>query len=348
MGWRFGLKTWGPTVVFRFVRLTQPRWVGSGQAFRWRQKMDWKTEIGSAAHRIEGHVQTTPVMRVRGFGLAFPVEIKLEQMQHTGSFKARGAFNTLLSGPIPEAGIVAASGGNHGAAAAFAARSLGHKAAIFVPEMASPSKISLIRRMGVNLTVVPGEYPDAMKLAREFEAETGAMQVHANDSPTTIVGQGTCLREWEVQGLQADTVLIAVGGGGLIAGAMAWLQGARKVVAVEPETCCALHEALLAGEPIDVRVSGVTADALGARRIGEICFDMAKKMGLHHVLVNDNAIKLAQRVLWQERRLLIEPAGATALAALMSRAYVPEPGERVAVLICGANIAPDPLEQQSR
>lgn len=281
--------------------------------------MDWKTEIGSAAHRIEGHVQTTPVMRVRGFGLAFPVEIKLEQMQHTGSFKARGAFNTLLSGPIPEAGIVAASGGNHGAAAAFAARSLGHKAAIFVPEMASPSKISLIRRMGVNLTVVPGEYPDAMKLAREFEAETGAMQVHANDSPTTIVGQGTCLREWEVQGLQADTVLIAVGGGGLIA-----------------------------GEPIDVRVSGVTADALGARRIGEICFDMAKKMGLHHVLVNDNAIKLAQRVLWQERRLLIEPAGATALAALMSRAYVPEPGERVAVLICGANIAPDPLEQQSR
>ncbi|MCA0870595.1 threonine/serine dehydratase [Seohaeicola saemankumensis] len=305
--------------------------------------MDWKSEIDAAAARIGGHIVTTPVLKVAGFGLDFPIEMKLEQIQHTGTFKARGAFNTLLSKPVPDAGLVAASGGNHGAAVAFAARALGHRARIFVPEMAGPAKIALIRDAGADLTVVPGEYANAMDMARAHEAETGAMQIHAYDAPETVAGQGTCMREWDHQGLQADTVLIAVGGGGLIAGALAWLQGARKVVAVEPETSCALHAALQAGAPVDVQVSGIAANALGARRIGSICFDLAQQQNLRSVRVGDDAIAAAQAALWRERRQLVEPAGATALAALMSGAYQPAPDERVAVLVCGANPAPDPF-----
>lgn len=306
--------------------------------------MDWKAEIEAAAGRIAGHVQVTPVIETAGFGLAAPIEIKLEQLQHTGSFKARGAFNTLLSGPVPAAGIVAASGGNHGAAVAHAARALGHRATVFVPEMAGPAKIALIRATGADLRVVPGEYANALEAARAFEAETGAMQIHAYDAPGTVAGQGTVLREWQAQGLAADTVLIAVGGGGLIAGALGWLQGARRVVAVEPETACALHAALAAGAPVDVEVSGIAANALGARRIGTIAFDLARRHGVPSVLVDDAAIARAQRALWAERRLWVEPAGAAALAALISGAYRPEPGERVAVLICGANPAPGPFD----
>ncbi|MWD29161.1 pyridoxal-phosphate dependent enzyme [Aquicoccus sp. SCR17] len=306
--------------------------------------MDWNAEIEAAATRIAPHVQRTPVLETTAFGLDRPVELKLEQMQRTGSFKARGAFNTLLSGPVPEAGIVAASGGNHGAAVAHAARALGHRAAIFVPEMAGAAKIALIERTGAELTVVPGEYANALEKAREHEARTGAMQIHAYDALPTVVGQGTCLAEWEEQGLAADTVLIAVGGGGLIGGALAWLQGRRKVVAVEPRTSCALHAALEAEAPVDVQVSGIAANALGARRIGEICFELARAQGVDSVLVEDEAIATAQAALWRNLRQLVEPAGATALAALMSGAYRPEPGERVAVLVCGGNIAPDPLE----
>ncbi|MDX2483614.1 MAG: threonine/serine dehydratase [Pseudodonghicola sp.] len=302
-----------------------------------------RQDIEAAAARIASHVVRTPVMEVAGFGMPWPVEIKLEQIQHTGSFKARGAFNTMLGGPVPKAGLVAASGGNHGAAVAFAARALGHRAAIFVPKMAGPAKIGLIERTGADLHVVDGEYANALQAAQAYEADTGAMQIHAYDAPATVAGQGTCLREWEDQGLRADTVLIAVGGGGLIAGAMAWLRGARKVVAVEPETSCALNAALGAGAPVDVEVSGIAANALGARRIGQICFDLAQELKAESVLVTDEAIATAQRALWQERRQMVEPAGATALAALMSGAYVPAPGERVAVLVCGGNVAPDPL-----
>jgi threonine dehydratase len=302
------------------------------------------TEIKAAAGRIAGHVLTTPVIETTGFGLTCPVELKLEQLQHTGSFKPRGAFNTLLSGPVPAAGLVAASGGNHGAAVAFAARALGHRAAIFVPEIAGPSKIALIRSLGADLTVVPGEYANALALARDHEAQSGAMQIHAYDAPGTVAGQGTVLAEWEQQGLAADTVLIAVGGGGLVAGALAWLGGRRRVVAVEPRTSCALNAALAAGAPVDVAVSGIAANALGARRIGDICFGLARQHDALSVLVEDSAIAAAQRALWQERRLLVEPAGATALAALISGAYRPAPGERVAVLLCGANVAPDPLD----
>lgn len=281
-------------------------------------------------------------MTAQGFGLPYPVELKLEQVQHTGSFKARGAFNTLLSTNVPAAGVVAASGGNHGAAVGFAASSLGHPAQIFVPEIAGPAKIALIRRTGADLTVVPGAYSNALDAAQAFEAETGAMQIHAYDAPATLAGQGTVMREWEDQGLTADTILIAVGGGGLIGGALAWLSGRRKIVAVEPETACTLHAALDAGAPVDVDVSGIAANALGARRIGQLCFDLAKEQ-VQSVLVTDADIAKAQSALWHDARQLVEPAGATALAALMSGAYAPAAGERVAVLLCGGNIAPNPL-----
>ncbi|MDA5557398.1 threonine/serine dehydratase [Shimia sp. MMG029] len=307
--------------------------------------MDWTAEIEAAAGRIKGHVVRTPVMKVdRSFGVDHSIELKLEHIQHTGTFKARGAFNTLLSQEVPEAGLVAASGGNHGAAVAYAAHQLGHKARIYVPEMAGPSKVSLIRDAGADLQVVPGAYSDALEQALAYEAETGAMQIHAYDALGTVAGQGTVALEWEEQGLEADTVLIAVGGGGLIAGAMAWFDGRRRVIAVEPETSCALNAAISSGAPVDVEVSGVAANALGAKRIGQICYDLAVSTGTESVLVTDEAITRAQKALWQERRQLVEPAGATALAALMSGAYVPAPGEKVAVLLCGANIAPDPMQ----
>ncbi|SMC53721.1 threonine/serine dehydratase [Primorskyibacter flagellatus] len=304
--------------------------------------MNWQDEIESAAQRIRPFLRKTPTLRAEGFGLSYPVELKLEQVQHTGSFKARGAFNTLLSSDVPKAGVVAASGGNHGAAVGFAASRLGHPARIFVPEMAGPAKIALIQRTGAELTVVPGAYSNALDAARDHEDRTGAMQIHAYDAPATVAGQGTVMREWEKQGLEADTVLIAVGGGGLIAGALAWLGDRRKVVAVEPDTACTLHAALKADTPVDVEVSGIAANALGARRIGQICFDLSRH-GVQSVLVNDTAIAQAQQALWHETRQLVEPAGATALAALMSGSYRPKPGERVAVLICGGNLAPDPV-----
>jgi threonine dehydratase len=302
--------------------------------------MDWRNEIEAAAQRIAGHVIDTPVVRTSAFGM--PIELKLEQLQHTGSFKARGAFNTLLASDVPEAGVVAASGGNHGAAVAFAAKALGHRARIFVPEIAGPAKIALIERCGAELTVVPGEYANALELAEREASESGAIQIHAYDAPLTVAGQGTLMRDWDAQGLDADTVLIAVGGGGLIAGALGWLGDRRKVVGVEPMTASTLYSALEAGKPVDVPVSGVAANALGARRIGQICFDQASTLQTNVLRVTDGAIVEAQKALWTAHRQLVEPAGAAALAALMSGAYSPEPGERVAVLICGGNIAPDP------
>lgn len=305
--------------------------------------MQWNTEIKAAMQRISPHVVRTPVMRFDGFGLGYPVQMKLEQVQHTGSFKARGAFNTLLRAQVPEAGLVAASGGNHGAAVAYAAARLGHRARIYVPEMAGPSKIALIRDQGADLVVVPGAYAQAFEQAQTYERDTGAMQIHAYDAPGTLGGQGTVMLEWEDQGLEADTVLIAVGGGGLIGGALAWLNGRRKVVAVEPAQAATLHTALAQGPEAAVEVSGVAANALGARVIGRLCYDLAQRVGVESVLVSDAAIITAQKALWREARQLVEPAGATALAALMSGAYRPGPGERVAVLVCGGNVAPDPF-----
>lgn len=304
--------------------------------------MDWQSLITEARARIAPHLRQTPVASVR-LG-AHELRLKFEQMQHTGSFKARGAFNTLMQAEVPEAGVVAASGGNHGAAVAHAARALGHPARIYVPQIAGPAKIALIRAQGAALQVVPGAYAEAAARAAEWRDATGAMEVHPYDAPATVAGQGTLMAEWEAQGLDADTVLIAVGGGGLIAGALGWLGGRRKVVAVEPETCPTLHAAMAAGAPVDVEVSGIAANALGARRIGGLCLDLARRYEVQTVLVSDTAIRAAQVTLWQELRQLVEPAGATALAALLSGAYAPEPDERVAVLLCGGNLVPDPLD----
>jgi threonine dehydratase len=280
-------------------------------------------------------------MQSAAFGL--PLAFKLEHVQITGSFKARGAFNTLLSRPVPPGGVVAASGGNHGAAVAHAATALGHRVHIFVPEYAGPAKIGLIRATGARLTVVPGVYADAAAAAEAEAAQTGAMQIHPYDAEATIEGQGTVFREWDDQGLTADTVLIAVGGGGLIAGAMAWWGGRRKVVAVEPALAPTLHEALIHGPDHAVQVGGIAANALGASRIGRACHDLARAQGTGVVLVPDEAIAGAQVALWQHLRQYVEPAGATALAALLCGAYVPSPDERVAVLLCGANPASGPF-----
>lgn len=303
--------------------------------------MDWQEQIEAAGQRVAGHVRQTPVLTLEVPGVG-PVELKMEQMQHSGSFKARGAFNALLSGPVPAAGVVAASGGNHGAAVAFAAARLGLPATIYVPQIAGPAKIALIRSQGADCVVVPGFYADAAALAAAHAARTGAMQVHPYDAPATVAGQGSLMREWESQGLAADTVLIAVGGGGLIAGALAWLGGRRKVVAVEPELAPTLNRALQDGPQAKVEVGGIAANALGASQIGAICYGLAKG-SVTSVLVDEAAITAAQQLLWGSLRQLVEPAGAVALAALTSGRYRPAKGERVAVLVCGANIAPDPF-----
>ena len=232
----------------------------------------WQAEITAADHRIRPHIRRTPLIQVDDLVPEIPVALKLEHMQHTGSFKVRGAFNSLLAADVPKAGIVAASGGNHGAAVAHAAKSLGHECRIFIPETASPAKIEMIRRSGVEPVIIDGVYADALNAAVAFEADHGAISIHAYDDVGTVCGQGTVLLEWETQGLEADTILVAVGGGGLIAGALAWIDGRRKVVAVEPETACALHAALEAGSQVDVMVSGVAASALGASCVGDICF----------------------------------------------------------------------------
>ena len=225
--------------------------------------MDWQAEITAADHRIDPHIRRTPVMAVDNLIPGLDLALKFEHLQHTGSFKPRGAFNSLLTTAVPQAGVVAASGGNHGAAVAYAAKSLGHDCTIFIPETASPAKIEMIRRSGVEPIITDGVYANALNAAATYEADYGAMSIHAYDDVGTVCGQGTVMREWEAQGLDADTILIAVGGGGLIAGAMAWLGGRRKLVAVEPETACALHAALAAGAPVNVEVSGVAASALG-------------------------------------------------------------------------------------
>ena len=305
--------------------------------------MDWPNLIKTASARVTPYIRQTPVVTFETRTVTQPVTLKLEQLQHAGSFKTRGAFNTLLGTEPPAAGLVAASGGNHGAAVAYAAQRLGFPARVYVPEIAGPAKISLIRACGADLQVVPGAYSNALEQAKAWEEKTGAMQIHAYDAEATVAGQGSCFVEWEQQGLNADTVLIAVGGGGLIAGALGWFQGRCKIVAVEPERCATLHAALSASAPVNVEVSGVAANALGAQKIGTICFDLAQSNGIESVLVSDAAITQAQRRLWQDLRQVVEPAGAAALAAVLSGAYTPEPDERLAVLVCGGNITSDPL-----
>jgi len=281
------------------------------------------------------------------FGIAAPVTLKLELLQHTGSFKPRGAFNRILSSQVPAAGVIAASGGNHGLATAFAARGLGHRAEIFVPEISSPVKIARLRDYGAIVNVGGVSYAEAFAASEKRVKETGALVVHAYDQPEVLAGQGTVGREFEHQAPGLDTILVAVGGGGLIGGVAAWYQGRTKIIGVEPEAAPTLARALEAGAPVDVAVGGVAADSLGAKRVGSLMFAHARKHIERVVLVADDAIRAAQHALWESLRVAAEPGGAAAMAALLSGAYKPEAGERVGVLVCGGNVDPSQLVEKA-
>jgi threonine dehydratase len=289
---------------------------------------------------IAPYVRVTPVVETSGadFGLAaFPLAIKLELFQHAGSFKTRGAFTNLLTRPIPAAGVVAASGGNHGAAVAYAAMRLGVKARIFVPTVSSPAKISRIRSYGADLVVTGDRYADALAASEVWTAESGALPVHAFDQEETLLGQGTLALELARQAPALDTLLVSVGGGGLIGGIAAWCGGRPRVVGVEPEAAPTLTRALEAGRPVDTAAGGLAADSLAPRRVGELMFPIAQAHIARVLLVSDAAIRRAQDALWATLRVVAEPGGAAALSALLSGAYVPAPGERVGVVVSGGN-----------
>ncbi len=298
-------------------------------------------DVAAAAARLFGRVRRTPTLLVEApDGPAATVVLKLEQLQHTGSFKPRGAFNTLLSEDLPETGVICASGGNHGIAVAFAAHALDTRAEVFVPLSTSPAKVQVLRGLGATIRQVGSVYAEAFEAMRERARASAALEVHAYDHPATVAGQGTVFREWLEQHPELDTFLVAVGGGGLMAGGLAALGHRRRIVAVEPRHAPTLAEALDADRPIDVAVSGMAADSLGARRVGDIAFALARHHGVTSVTVGDDEIRAAQIWLWQHARIIAEPGGATALAALLSRAYRPNARERVGVLICGANVDP--------
>jgi len=299
-------------------------------------------DVEAAARRLAGHVRRTPVMRLQGceMGLSQALTLKLEYLQHTGSFKARGAFNRLALAAIPEAGVIAASGGNHGAAVAWAAQARGVRAEIFVPDATPAAKVSRIASYGA--TVVPGgaAYADAYAASQQRQAATGALVVHAYDQAEVLAGQGTVGLELEQDAPELTHVLIAVGGGGLIGGIAAWYAGRAAMIGVEPEACPTLSAALRAGRPVPVAVGGIAADSLGARQVGALMFDVAQRMGVRGVTVTDAAIRGAQRWLWERLRIVVEPGGAAALAALLSGAFVSPPDARIGVVLCGANTEP--------
>ena len=289
---------------------------------------------------IRPYVRRTPTLDVNpaDFGLdCRGLTFKLEYLQHTGSFKPRGAFVNLLSQPVPEAGVVAASGGNHGAAVAYAAQRLSIKASIFVPTIASPAKLARIRAYGADLVVTGDWYADALAASERHLEREGGLPVHAYDSAETLLGQGTVGLELEEQSPELDAVLVAIGGGGLIGGIASWYKGRVRVVGVEPDAAPTMTQALAAGKPVDTAVSGLAADSLGARRIGLLPLAVAQQHVARVVLVTDEAIRLAQHLLWETCRIVCEPGGVAALAALTSGAYTPEADERVGVVLCGAN-----------
>jgi threonine dehydratase len=299
-----------------------------------------RAAIAAAHQRISGDVRRTPTLR-----LSESLELKLELLQVAGSFKPRGAFNSMRSGGVPAAGVVAASGGNHGAAVAYAARALGVRAEIFVPELASAAKRALIEGLGATLVVGGATYDEARQASEARAAETGALMVHAYDQPEVLAGQGTVAREWEEQSPGLTHLLIAVGGGGLIGGMAAWhAEAGATLIAVEPEGCPCLSAALQAGRPVPAPVGGLAADSLGARQVGALIFPVAARLHaarrLIPVLVPDEAIRAAQRELWREARVVAEPGGAAALAALSSGRWTPPEGARVGALVCGANTDP--------
>jgi threonine dehydratase len=297
-------------------------------------------DISLAYELITPHIRRTPVIEVDGADFGCAVEtltLKLELLQHAGSFKARGAFTNLLTRKVPRAGVVAASGGNHGAAVAFAAMKLDIPAKIFVPSVASPAKIQQITEYGAELVIAGERYADALTASEAWVEHSGAMPIHAFDQAETLLGQGTVGLELEQQANHLTTLLVAVGGGGLVAGIAAWYGGRIKIVGVEPDQAPTLTRALEAGQPVDAEAGGIAADSLAPRRIGQLTFPIAQRLVDRTVLVSDDAIRDAQRQLWKTLRIVAEPGGAAALAALTSGGYVPDPGERISVLICGGN-----------
>jgi threonine dehydratase len=300
-------------------------------------------DIQAASERIAGHIRRTPLLRMAGadLGLGIPLILKLELLQASGSFKPRGAFNRMLSVPVPPAGVVTASGGNHGAAVAYAAQALGHKAEVFCPVTTPAAKTDRIEASGAILHRIGAAYDEARIASEAHAARTGALLVHAYDQPEILAGQGTVgLEVWQ-DAPEATHVLVATGGGGLIGGIAAWYAGrGAEVISVEPEGCPALHDALRAGHPLPAPVGGLAADSLGARQAGALAFAVAQRHVARAVLVPDAAILDAQRRLWSALRLVAEPGGAAALAALCCGAFVPPEDARVAVVICGSNTDP--------
>ena len=296
--------------------------------------------IRAAERLIRRHIRRTPVIEVDGgeFGMhGVRLWLKLELLQHTGSFKPRGAFTNLLMHEVPPAGVAAASGGNHGVATAYAAQQLGKPARIFVPTVSSPTKIARIRGYGAHLIIGGDRYADALAVSEQYIAESGALSVHAYDQPETLLGQGTVGLEFEEQAPDLDTLLVAVGGGGLIGGIAAWYAGKIRIVGVEPEAAPTLWNAMRAGRPVDSAAGGIAADSLAPKRVGELMFPLAQRYVESVALVADDAIVEAQRALWQALRIAAEPGGAAAFAALLSKGYRPKAGERVGVLVCGGN-----------
>lgn len=301
--------------------------------------------IEATERAIRPYIRRTPVLETRAseFGLdAGMLVFKLELCQHAGSFKARGAFANLLTRPIPSAGVVAASGGNHGAAVAYAAGKLGIPAKIFVPTVSSPAKLEKIRSFGASLVVTGDRYADALAASEEWAEKCGALPIHAFDQIETMLGQGTLGLEFEQQAPEIEVLLVAVGGGGLIGGIAAWFaprieKGTLRIIGVEPEAAPTLTYALRAGHPVDAPAGGIAADSLAPRRVGELMFPIAQKYLADLILVSDEAIADAQEKLWQTLRIVAEPGGAAASAALFSRHYLPRHGERIGVVISGGN-----------
>jgi threonine dehydratase len=305
--------------------------------------------ISAVYATIGPYVRRTPVVEVDAAALGIadgvgPLVLKLEQLQCSGSFKARGAFANLLLRDVPEAGVVAASGGNHGVAVAYAAHRLGLPATIFVPTISAPAKVARIRGLGANLVIAGDLYADALAAAQDWQASSAALSVHAFDQHETLLGQGSVALELTEQST-VDTVLVPVGGGGLIGGMAAYLAGSVRVIGVEPTDAPTLTTALTHGGPADAPTGGIAADALAPRRVGELMFGIAQTHVSDVVLVDDEAIRAAQRALWRALRIIAEPAAAVGIAALRSGAYRPGPDERVAVVISGANTTPSTLDQ---
>ena len=299
-----------------------------------------RERIQATERVIRPYIRRTPILEVDGseFGLE-PIKIvfKLELFQHAGSFKARGAFTNMLTRDVPAAGVVAASGGNHGAAVAFAAMKLGKPATIFVPSVASQAKLDRIRGYGAELIIAGDRYAESLEASEQWTTQSGAMKIHAYEGDETLLGQGTLGLELEEQDPKLDSLLVAVGGGGLIGGVAAWYQNNVKIVAVEPTEAPTLHLALQAGRPVDSPAGGIAADSLAPRQVGKQMFPIAQRYVQSSLLVTDEEILDAQKRLWEATRIIAEPGGATAFAGLLSGRYKPERGERVGVIVCGGN-----------